>query len=896
VNKPTRYFLVFLPCLLLAACGGKRLGDGINLAVPDAGGRDSAGSTEAGAPGSGGTAGADNPVCARAACNAAISDLCCPPGCTGATDVDCGGCGNGRLEPGEVCDPLETCPSSCPQLKCEKQRLKSEGTCADVCVSAGPQTACQSGDECCPAGCTNVTDRDCTATCGNDTLEPGELCDPLASCPQSCPTRGCTLLSLKDAGTCLARCVEVGQQTACQPDDGCCPTGCTTANDNDCAVQCGNGVVEGQETCDPLASCPAACPAMGCRLRTLINGGTCAAACIDGALETACKGGDGCCPVGCNATNDSDCTVLCGNAVVEPGETCDPIASCMAAERACVSDGATTRTRGGDSGKCTFVCTESKRTCGPADGACPPGCGPTMDRDCAGCGNSVVEAGETCDPPSACAAKATACVTDNTTIRTPGGDATACTFTCSETARVCGAADGACPAGCTAERDADCLGCGNGRLDPGETCDPVADCQARAKACVSDAATVRTPQGDPLTCRFTCMEAPRTCGPADGVCPGDCGPTMDRDCPGCGNQRVERGETCDPCSAADVRRCVSDDDFIRMPTGAVNMCTFACTVTARTCDGKDGICPKMCTPASDPDCRPGPGEACTPNVGCRPAGGTCVDGHCCVQTCKDCQACTGAGGTCVNIARGQQDLVPAGTCATPNSCDGQGGCAPPPCQLQATTMPATSPPAHDFGAVALNGGGGTRVIFTNGCTAPAQPAVTVSPADYAISASDCTAPVPAGGRCIVSVEFRPRALGVRSGSLSAAVAGGGTTRVALTGTGVPAPAVLSFSPTGVDFGLPFINNAAAGQILLTNKGAPTGALTITSSTPEFTVVQPFCQSLATNAECIVHLSFLTSKTGTYAAKLTAKAAPAVGGSATADLKAQAIFPIGLVGQ
>ena len=90
------------------------------------------------------------------------------------------------------------------------QQLKSEGTCAAVCVPAGMQTACVDGDECCPAGCTAVNDRDCTGQCGNGTLEPGELCDPLTTCPQTCPMQGCTLMALVEAGTCLARCMESG--------------------------------------------------------------------------------------------------------------------------------------------------------------------------------------------------------------------------------------------------------------------------------------------------------------------------------------------------------------------------------------------------------------------------------------------------------------------------------------------------------------------------------------------------------------------------------------------------------------------------------------------------------------------------------------------------------------
>src|SRR4029079_4419286 len=117
--------------------------------------------------------------------------------------------------------------------------------------------------------------------------------------------------------------------TAClAATDGCCPTGCTANNDIHCAATCDNGIVEGGEPGDPLASCPTSCPQQACQLYTLFDGGTCGAQCVAGGQQTACVNGDGCCPAACNANTDTDCTPTCNNGVVESGETCDPLASC----------------------------------------------------------------------------------------------------------------------------------------------------------------------------------------------------------------------------------------------------------------------------------------------------------------------------------------------------------------------------------------------------------------------------------------------------------------------------------------------------------------------------------------------------------------------------------------
>ncbi len=85
---------------------------------------------------------------------------------------------------------------------------------------------------------------------------------------------------------------------------------------------CGNGVVESGETCD--GNCPSTCPQIGCALTALSgSASTCSAVCTNAGTINQCVPGDGCCPSGCNANNDSDCKATCGNAIIESNEACD---------------------------------------------------------------------------------------------------------------------------------------------------------------------------------------------------------------------------------------------------------------------------------------------------------------------------------------------------------------------------------------------------------------------------------------------------------------------------------------------------------------------------------------------------------------------------------------------
>ncbi|HVV85096.1 MAG TPA: DUF4215 domain-containing protein [Kofleriaceae bacterium] len=280
--------------------------------------------------------------------------------------------------------------------------------------------------------------------CGNGTVEPGEECDD-----------GDTIADMVCDAT--------------------------------CHFTCGNGVVDDAlgELCDTgIASgdgaCPTSCDDGDACTSDVASGTACQASC-EHAPITALVTGDGCCPAGATLATDGDCSPVCGNGVVEPGETCDTgIASGAGAcptEASC-NDGFTCT---GDSlamgGTCQAVCHHDPITL-PAngDGCCPAGATPATDDDCVpGCGNGVVDPGETCDTgifagPGRCVTACNdgmACTSD---VVVNGGT---CTAACSFPAITLPAnGDGCCPMDANHNNDNDCAPvCGNGVREGAEGCD-----------------------------------------------------------------------------------------------------------------------------------------------------------------------------------------------------------------------------------------------------------------------------------------------------------------------------------------------------------------------------------------------------------------------------------------
>ena len=215
---------------------------------------------------------------------------------------------------------------------------------------------------------------------------------------------------------------------------------------------CGNSQVEGDEECDDGAAGSAACD-VDCTL----------AVCGDGTLNTAA--GETCDDAGQSATCDTDCSPpVCGDALLnsDAGEFCD--------------DGVNDST-------------------GPL--GCEPGCAPP-----GGCGNGLVETGETCDDMGwspACDTDCTAATCGDGTLNVYAGE-------------IC---DGA---GETGICDTDCTAavCGDGVINAtaGELCDdsgPSAACDADCSLAQCGDALINIAAGE------ACDD-----GGASATCDADC--------------------------------------------------------------------------------------------------------------------------------------------------------------------------------------------------------------------------------------------------------------------------------------------------------------------------------------------------------------------------------------
>ncbi len=332
---------------------------------------------------------------------------------------------------------------------------------------------------------------------------------------------------------------------------------------------------------------------------------------------------------------------VCGNGMVEMGETCDPPGTCPTVDSCRATDKCLMPMLVGSMDTCDVRCElVAMQTCSAGDGCCPSSCTSTTDMDCsASCGDGMVADGETCEPMSADSPCPMTCDDENPcTADQQTGTTAQCNVVCTNTPITQPAmGDQCCPPDADANNDTDCsVMCGNGIVEPGEKCD--GNCPETCDdqdPCTADEAT-----GAAEECTFACTNTPITEPAAgDGCCPKDADANGDADCSAmCGNGVKEGSETCDgndcPSSCDDDDPCTTDT-----PTGSAERCTAACAhMPITSAAGGDGCCPDRANANTDSDCEPECGNGVTEK------GETC-DGSNCTMRCDDGNACTSDGTT-----------------------------------------------------------------------------------------------------------------------------------------------------------------------------------------------------------------------------------------------------------
>lgn len=316
----------------------------------------------------------------------------------------------------------------------------------------------------------------------------------------------------------------------------------------------------------------------------------------------------------------------CGDGKIDPGEACDtaiPAGAAGACPTACNDGNPCTQdlvVGAGCSASCSYVAVTTPQG---GDGCCPPGASSATDSDCpAGCGNGVLDVGESCDtgiPPSQSGGCPITC-DDGNPCTQDSVSGTGCDAKCNHV-NVCPQA-----------------ACGNGKVDPGEWCDTAIASGPGAcpKSCddgIACTADVMMGSGCIAKCTNLPITSPKN---GDGCCPPGATSATDSDCSStCGNGVVDAGESCDPAipigaTGACKKEC-GDGDPCTVDFVGGSACNPSCqhAPIPPNPTKKDSCCPAGMTLAQDADCK----EPCNPD---KP--GTCTD-PCEGVQCQDGEYC-----------------------------------------------------------------------------------------------------------------------------------------------------------------------------------------------------------------------------------------------------------------
>ncbi len=205
-------------------------------------------------------------------------------------------CDDGNECTSDVCNVDGTCSNT---VLADNTNCSFGVCCSGVCapLTCAASIDCDDGNECTTDSCMNAGT--CSAYCDNTDVADNTSCTGGICCYGTCgaaacsvsgdcdDSNECTTDTCLNAGTCSASCdnTNVADNTVCS--SGVC-----------CSGTCGAAACSADADCDDSNECTT---------DTCSNAGTCSASCSNTQI-TQCINADGCCPSGCDSSNDDDCT------------------------------------------------------------------------------------------------------------------------------------------------------------------------------------------------------------------------------------------------------------------------------------------------------------------------------------------------------------------------------------------------------------------------------------------------------------------------------------------------------------------------------------------------------------------------------------------------------------